>query len=72
MELQKKVCESQKNKVLQEILFLFAWIGKDIQKDFTKIYKIFEFCLRFFFFRLLFPDKGIIGRIYPSTLKLES
>ena len=66
----KRYANRKKQGVARD--FLFAWIGKDIQKDFTKIYKIFEFCLRFFFFRLLFPEKGIIGRIYPSTLKLES
>ena len=48
MELQRYA--NRKNKVLQEVFF-FAWIGKDIQTDFTKIYKIFEFCLLFFFLR---------------------
>ena len=49
LELQEVyVCFARKKKVLPR-RFFFALIGKDIQKDFTKIYEMLEFCLSFFF-----------------------
>ena len=56
MELQKvrMLCKKRCCK-----RFFFALIGKDIQNDFKKMYKILEF-FGLSFFRCLFREKGIL------------
>ena len=58
LELQKEYLSMLRKKKVLPRRFFFVLIGKDIQKDFTKIYEMLEFCLNF-----------LSGS---STLKLES
>ena len=63
----------RKKKVLQEILLCVDWqrYSKQFHEDIIRNVRIIRIRLECFF-RCLFPEKGMIERNHPSTLKLGS